>query len=105
MPMQPRPIDPTSSPCPSRRVCNVPFVISHPFFRLFIGGDFAVEDAKAGFEIGHMGPDTLTMLPKHLATLAERCFPATGKLCIKQHVADRHSGRLQTAEKLDPGKD
>lgn len=53
-------------------------------------------------QIGDMGADTIAMLGQQFAAFGLRCRTAFPQFGIAQHLADRHSGRLEAAEKLDP---
>ena len=70
-----------------------------------IAGDLAVEDDEAGGQFCNMGADGIAMPLQQGATLdfgAGAFFP---QRCVAQHLADRHSGRLEPAQELDPGQD
>jgi hypothetical protein len=56
-------------------------------------------------QFGNVGTDGGTVALQQLATLSLSADAALPQCCIAQHVPDRHPGRLQTAEKLDPGQD
>ena len=54
---------------------------------------------------GNVGTDIRTVALQKLVTLSLGADAALPQCCVAQHVPDRHPGRLQTAEKLDPGQD
>ena len=56
-------------------------------------------------QFGSVGTDGRTVALQKLATLSLSADAALPQCCVAQHVPDRHPGRLQTAEKLDPGQD
>ena len=56
-------------------------------------------------QFGSVGTDGRTVALQKLATLSLGADAALPQCCVAQHVPDRHPGRLQTAEKLDPGQD
>jgi len=70
-----------------------------------IGGDLLVEDAKAGIELGEIGPDPVAMHLQDPATLALGSGPLGPQPGIAQHLADRHAGRPEMADEADPDQD
>ncbi len=56
-------------------------------------------------QFGNVGTDGRTVALQKLATLSLGADAALPQCCVAQLVPDRHPGRLQTAEKLDPGQD
>jgi hypothetical protein len=56
-------------------------------------------------QFGSVGTDGRTVTLQKLATLSLSADAALPQCCVAQHVPDRHPGRLQTAEKLDPRQD
>lgn len=52
-----------------------------------------------------MGANAFTMLFQHFASFRLRADAALPQGRIAQHVPDRHPGRFQTPEKLDPDQD
>ena len=56
-------------------------------------------------QFGSVGTDGRTVALQKLATLSLGADAALPQCCVAQHVPDRHPGRLQTTEKLDPGQD
>lgn len=52
-----------------------------------------------------MGTNPLTLLLQHVTAFGFRAGAAFPQSGIAQHIPDRHPGRLQVAEKFDPGQD
>lgn len=56
-------------------------------------------------QIGDMDANTITMLFKQRKSLRFRFRTAFPQFGIAEHVTDRHPGRSQASEKLDPYED
>ena len=76
-----------------------------PCSRAGVASNLGVENEKARLQFGSVGTDGRTVPLQKLATLSVSADAALPQCCVAQHVPDRHPGRLQTAEKLDPGQD
>src|SRR6266581_2276935 len=76
-----------------------------PCSRAGVASNLGVENEKAGLQFGNVGTDGRTVALQKLATLSLGADAALPQCCVAQLVPDRHPGRLQTAEKLDPGQD
>jgi hypothetical protein len=70
-----------------------------------ISGYFFVEDRQASFQFGGMGANPVAMVGQKLLALRIGRRPFGPQLRIAHHLADRHSGRFQTAKKCDPDQD
>src|SRR3981189_1435308 len=80
-------------------------MILAPCSRAGVASNLGVENEKAGLQFGNVGTDGRTVALQKLATLSLGAGAALPQCCVAQLVPDRHPGRLQTAEKLDPGQD
>ena len=70
-----------------------------------ISGDLRVEDEKAILQLGKPRPDAFAMPLQKRTSLGFRARSLLPQGRIIQHLADRHSRRLQAAEKFDPDQD
>ncbi|MBB4003825.1 hypothetical protein GGR03_002906 [Aurantimonas endophytica] len=70
-----------------------------------IASDLGIEDEKAGLQFGDMGSDTLAMFFEHLPARRSGHVAFRTERRVAQHLADRHAGRFQAAEKFDPRQD
>jgi hypothetical protein len=70
-----------------------------------IAGDLGVEDGKAGLKLGHTRPDFRPMPFKQNSTFLLGCQATLTQVRVAQHLPDRHAGRLEAAEKVDPYQD
>jgi len=67
-----------------------------------VAGDLCIEDEKAGLQFGDMHPDVLTVFFEHALTSGFGHIALLTERGVSKHFADRHSGRFQATEKLDP---
>src|SRR5690606_750415 len=120
MPMQPSPTAETVSWVPSLRVFiaaplsarapSPPFrlsfvIVGTPCGLAGIAGDLVVEDAKAGRQACEADTHLFAVPLQQLAAPRFRARALFPQGRIAHHVPDRHPGRLQPTEKLDPGQD
>lgn len=56
-------------------------------------------------QVSHVGADALAVLLQHVPALSLGDDAALPQGCVAQHLPDRHSGRLETAEERDPNQD
>src|SRR5262245_28978220 len=80
-------------------------IILHPLFRFGITADLGVEDEKTGIQLVDVGTHAFTVPLQQRAPLGLGAAASIPEFRVKQHVPDRHTSRLQSAEKLDPHKD
>jgi len=80
-------------------------MVLHPHVGAGVSGNFAVEDEKAGLQIGQLGANTFAVLFEQGLAFRFRADATLPQGCILQHVPNGHSGCLETPEKFDPGQD
>jgi hypothetical protein len=67
-----------------------------------IASDLGVKDGQAGMKRGDMGAHASPMLDKELFSFGLRACAFFTQAGVSHHVSDRHAGRFQAADKLDP---